>query len=233
MTQPDPVLPILAAHGWPTPSDAELRDAHAAAAERLRDADRAARALRSFYQPTGRYAGRTFLDLQPNLTDDLTAADLLAITLLDVSANPLAVRRLLGPGQDRDRVLAALKRSRDRDLAADDIADDLLAAAHLYETVKPTLGDNPWVVASKLCARKRPALIPVRDSRVVKILRLTNRDFRSDWLVYRHLLRDAEIQAMLRDAVEQTRSDPSIDVTDLPLTRVLDSILWMLRGHTE
>jgi len=39
-----------------------------------------------------------------------------------------------------------------------------------YNRIKSTLGADPWVTTSKLCARKRPALFPVRDKPVRDLL---------------------------------------------------------------
>ena len=64
--------------------------------------------MRRYYDPTGGYAGSTFLDLGPNNPHDLTATDLYALSLLDVRATPFAGRRLLQPGDHRRRVLTAL-----------------------------------------------------------------------------------------------------------------------------
>ena len=126
--------------------------------------------MAQFYDPSGKYAGLTFHTLPPAAPpdpadDDLTAADLLAITLMDVTATPLAVRQLLEDGKPRQDALEALRRVPTTvDLAGASPAQ-LDAAVRLYRALKAGLGGvNPWVTASKLAARKRPALIPVRDS---------------------------------------------------------------------
>jgi Family of unknown function (DUF6308) len=178
--------------GWPPPDQAELQRARSAVSACLEDEGAASLALSQFYDPQRGYAARTFLDLQPVDPRDITAADLLSVTTLNVIATPLAIRRLLGCGTPDDgprrKVLAALAAVGDQAELADADAQTLQAAALLYTTVKAAIGRNPWVIASKLCARKRPALIPVRDRIVVAELGLANRDFRTDWIVYRHLL---------------------------------------------
>jgi hypothetical protein len=230
MSSPDPVPDFLAGCGWPLPTEAERHAARRAVDQCLADVERASVALARFYDPTGRYAGMTFLDLQPAPDHDVTAADLLAVTLLDVSIRPPSVRRLLHPGPARDQVLAALAEcSSECDLTTDD-ATVLVAAAGLYQAVKQAIGINPWVIASKLCARKRPDLIPMRDNVVVKTLQLRNKNFRSDWLVYRYLLRDAGTVAALQQAARMASRTPGApDLTDLSALRLLDSLLWMTR----
>jgi Family of unknown function (DUF6308) len=189
--------------GWPRPGQAELQQARSAVFACLEDEDVASLALAQFYDPQRGYAGLTFLGLQPVDPWDITAADLLSVTTLNVSAAPLAIRRLLGCGIPDDgtrrKVLAALAVVSNQDELANADAQTLQAAALLYMAVKAAIGANPWVIASKLCARKRPALIPVRDKVVVAELGLANRDFRTDWLVYRDLLGQHDlVEGLLR-----------------------------------
>lgn len=111
--------------------------------------------LRRYYDPTGDYAGATFVDAQPVIPDEFTAADLFALTLLSVDApKPRVTRNFLDPGTRQDELTQLLRSAHlagNQDLAhADD--DTLLAMRQLYRTVKSTLGTNPWVTASKLCA---------------------------------------------------------------------------------
>src|SRR5690554_1357827 len=55
-----------------------------------------------YYDPSSGNAGATFLALPTREPDEVTAADLLATTLLGVSFRPADVRRLLDPGEARD-----------------------------------------------------------------------------------------------------------------------------------
>lgn len=195
------------------------------------DAADAAKKMAAFYDPTRNYAGATFHLLAPlpksAAQDDITAADLLAVTLMDVTVHPVAVRRLLDPGEPRQTVITALRQvPLDLDLAA--APDDRLdAAAEFYERVKETLRGNKWVTASKLAARKRPALIPVRDSVVVEQLGLSNRDFRRDWSVFRALVRDEEVTERVEAVARQAAEDTAADLAGLPLLRLIDTAVWM------
>lgn len=203
------------------------------------DHPKAAKYVHDYYNPTGNYAGATFTHLQPVVPDDVTATDLYAISLLQVNAGPLAGRRLLEPGDHRDKVLAALT---DADLPADadlTTAGDPTwkAAETLYLAVRDALGARPWVTASKLCARKRPRFFPVRDNVATRLVLRGGTDYLADWHMYRHLLRDPDLSGALADIADQARALAEIadqaralpgNVTiDDPPIRILDVVLWM------
>lgn len=105
MPAEDEVEVELARAGWPLPSQAQREIAREAVERRLEDAAGAARALARFYDPAGPYAGRTYLDLPPVEPDRLTLADFLAVTLLDVTVRPPAIRRFLEHGTQLDEVV--------------------------------------------------------------------------------------------------------------------------------
>ena len=84
---------------------------------------------------------------------------------------------------------------------------------------------NPWVSASKLCARKRPECFPVRDNRVtVKRLDI-GKHWRTDWQVYRHLMKTDSIVDRLHQLEREVRGTGASPL-DPPL-RILDVLLWM------
>ena len=211
------------------PEPHQLSRAAEAARNAVGQAD-APELLRRYYDPASGYAGSTFLDLEPNEAHDLTATDLYALSLLDVRATPLAGRRLLQPGDHRERALIAL--------ASPDLPDsaDLLtaspatfdAAETLYLAVRDALGQKPWVTASKLCARKRPLFFPVRDSVVTQLVLGLGQSYLVDWKVYRHLLADRELMTQLRAVTARASelSKRTDGIGDPPL-RVLDVLLWM------
>ncbi len=126
--------------------------------------------MRTYYDEAGNYAGSTFCNLEPNDPWHVTAADLFATTLLNVEIAPRATRMVLSD-EVRDRATELLRSiPLEAKLESAD-ANVWLAADELYQCVKGALGRNPWVTASKLCARKRPEFFPVRDN-VVTISRL-------------------------------------------------------------
>ena len=211
------------------PDQDQLDRASAAAWAAVRH-ERAARLLRQYYDPATDYAGSTFLDLQPNNPQDLTATDLYALSLLDVRATPLAGRRLLEDGEPRTRVLKALV---DADLPASANLGSagpatFDAAERLYLAVRDALGRKPWVTASKLCARKRPHFFPVRDSVVTERLLGLGKSYLIDWQVYRHLLSDHELMAAVEAKAAQAAQllDQPDGLGDPPL-RLLDALLWV------
>lgn len=222
-------MPVSPTVTWQRPSDAELASATRTLQHALDDEQRAVRALVEFYDPSGNYAARSFLDVAPNDPFDIVPADLLAITLLDVTAEPRAVRLMLDAGETRDVIVGVLRDiPRDADLVDAD-ATVLEAASALHIHVKAALGKNPWVIASKLCARKRPALFPVRDSVIVAQLGLQNRDHRIDWLVFRHLLSDDALRTRVRDLSDRAGAELDIPLHDVPELRLIDTLLWMIR----
>lgn len=234
----DPVSEGLVDKGWPRPSEDELAGALRGSTAALTDRTHAAEALVRFYNPSGNFAGLTFLAFGPNESRSIEVDDLLATTLLEVTAVPHAVRRLLESRECRDEVTRALSAVRDDVTLADAEVTDLEAAANFYTTIKPYLEDpmaaasNRWVIASKLCARKRPKLIPVRDSVVVAALGLTNRDFRTDWLVFRHLMLNPEVRADL-STVTELAAKKNADIAFVPRLRALDTIIWLCAARTR
>lgn len=185
--------------------------------------------LRTYYDATGVYAGATFVELPPVVSDEFTAADLFALTLLSVDPpKPPATRAFLNPGPRQDELLQLLTSehlTEDKDLAHAD-NDTFQAMRQLYTRVKSTLGSNPWVTASKLCARKRPALFPVRDRRIRDLLGLTRHaNYEVDWQVFREIMANHDITTALRNLAEQANDD-SVHLDTYPL-RWLDAALWM------
>lgn len=191
--------------------------------------------LAVFYDVTTKYAGSSFARLEPNDPQDVTAADLFATRLLSVDIGADAARRFLLPGAHRDAVVSALGNV-PGDVDLSDADDDLLAAMEsLYTAVKRALMDpraarsNPWVTSSKLCARKRPTLFPVRDRSVCGYLGILHLDdFRLDWQVFRSLVRDREIRAAidtLPDAVREVADGRDL-ILDEGRLRLLDAALW-------
>jgi hypothetical protein len=103
---------------------------------------------------------------------------------------------------------------------------------------------NHWVFAAKLCARKRPALFPVRDNVVCRYLsgwqNLAGSSehatqgrlgwFSSDIQVFANIASDEFLRRSLLSIQDQaTKRDIRVDT--LPL-RLLDVLLWT-RGQTR
>lgn len=190
-----------------------------------------------YYDREGNFAGSTFSELEPIVHDDITVADLLATQLLFTRVGPRSTRRLLEHGIHREDVLAAL---RDEALNVElQVAglQTLEAMGRLHEAVKLALSNpsakrsSPWVTAAKLCARKRPALFPVRDNLVQKYLGLDKfRSYQIEYQLYRRLIGDTDVVEALGRAKACAPSIESGRVRDLvitePILRVLDVALW-------
>ncbi|MBC7631269.1 MAG: hypothetical protein H7290_07330 [Flavobacterium sp.] len=109
------------------------------------------------------------------------------------------------------------------------------AMEEFYRAVKTGLSSsaarrpNPWVTASKLCARKRPSLFPVRDRNVCSHLGILELDdFRADWQVFRALVQDPEVGAAIDLLPERTREVGvgRLMALDISRLRLMDAALW-------
>ncbi|WP_420176622.1 DUF6308 family protein [Luteococcus sp. OSA5] len=206
---------------WWTPNDA----VNARAVERARRAVNSADAvedLARYYAVEGNYAGATFTGLEGNDPLRITPADLLAITTLSVSVSPRGIRRFeanAGAEFLRDLDNKWELGGRDAEAHAD-------ATGAFYTFVKEQLEGNKWVTASKICARKRPKLFPVRDNVVCNYLELTMQA-NEDWPAFAAIMRDNETVDALAQAVAAAQR-PGVDMGDgIPMLRHLDVVLWM------
>lgn len=191
--------------------------------------------LRNYYDLAGGYAGRTFLDAGGAEPNQFAAADLFAVSLLQVTIHPRAARVFLDDGPAHDQIIRSLAKVPTEVDLARARPETYIAMAELYRRVKETLGKDPWVTASKLCSRKRPRLFPVRDKRVRILLDVYRlRDYSIDWQVFSGLMATPEVGDALSvaaaDAADVTgRRRVSLD--EYPL-RHLDVLLWMhARAH--
>jgi Family of unknown function (DUF6308) len=89
----------------------------------------------------------------------------------------------------------------------------------LYLQVKPALSrsevhdKNAWVTASKLCARKRPDLFPVRDRIVCEYLGLLkNGNYQVDWQVFRYLISQRDVRDAIDVLVDQALRLPGVQL---------------------
>src|SRR5262245_25895059 len=115
-------------------------------------------------KPEPAFAGTLFDTVGANERDHFGTGDLLTLNLLDEHLGAVAIDTLLG------RVFDDALR------AVDDEVDlwsanepQVSAAAALYARIRQLPGVSP-TKASKLCARKRPRLIPIYDSVVDRVL---------------------------------------------------------------
>lgn len=77
-----------------------------------------------------------------------------------------------------------------------------------------------WVTAHKLCARKRPKLLPVYDRVVKAALQPRRKDF---WIPLRETLRASDKIVPRLEEVKRLAQIPD----EVSLLRVLDVAVWM------
>lgn len=171
--------------------------------------------ITDFFDPGGTFASETFDLMQPGPPNKITVADLLAVTLMDVTVQPRAVRLILGEDADViSRRLTDIEHSIDLWDASDEhLAWALAAWDHLagYDGVGQ-------VIAGKLLARKRPRMIPVIDSITRTVLRLPPD---KGWTSLRAALADPT----RRRSVEDLR--PPAATEEVSTLRLLDACAWM------
>jgi hypothetical protein len=203
----------VAMHSLPTD------DAVRAAARRLRvdlAADGLGMAVAAYYSEPA-FAGMTFTTLGRNPPAAITADDLLAVTLLDITWRPQVVRILLG---SRLRELSQMLAAIPEDIDLWDADDEVSKRIDLLWDALMAIDGIGTASATKLLARKRPRLCPISDSVVIKAVGVPGRT----WAVLRCLLQDPAVRgqvAALRPAAAAEAS----------LLRILDVILWI--SHSD
>lgn len=227
--------------GWPAADPALIEEAAKKSLEALsNDTERPAiERLARYYDRTRNFVGATFVELSPNDPNDITATDLHAVSLMKVEIGAGATRRLLEGSAHRPAVLEALAGVENKDLLVAGPVD-FLAMEKLYLAVKAALSHsdtkdpNAWVTASKLCARKRFGLFPVRDNVVCDYLGLiptakgAKGNYQIDYQVYRALIGDRQITAAIDELEDKLRAGvPDREVRpDTGHLRLLDAALW-------
>ena len=222
--------------GWPTLPEGMREHVRDRALNALRlGGDRPVQErLRFYYDIDGDYAGASFAQLEPNDREDLTATDLHATRLLSVPIGAGATRRFLDSGAARMEVLVALRAIPDAELLTAGPAT-FEAMETLYLAVKSNLSaastkhPDAWVTASKLCARKRSALFPVRDRNVSGYLGLTQHNsYKVAWQVFRYLIGEHAVIEAIAAAEDATRGAAAGTRLrlDIPGLRILDAAIW-------
>lgn len=224
---------------WKKPKEEEFQDARVQALRALSHPR-----LSDYYDAGKNYAGTSFWRVGTNQPGEISPDDLLAITLLSVRVGPHGVRALLDDGDTRSTVHAALKSVSDKTTLAEATADDLVDGFAFHAAVKTAIANprakksNPWVTASKIAARKRPHLLPVRDNVVGNLLGKRAVKFAGVYYqLMRALLLDPEVKtalAAVRRRVASTLGGQLQDGFDEePDLRLLDAALWIYAIDTQ
>lgn len=170
------------------------------------------RAVAAYFREPN-FAGMTFGELGQNPPCEITADDLIAVSLLDITWRPQVVRILL---VSHKRELSALLAAIPQDLDLWDAPDDALTSIDVMWDALTCIEGIGTASATKLLARKRPRLCPISDSLVIKVVDVPGRT----WDVLRCLLRDPAARA----EVEALRP---VEAADATLLRILDVALWV------
>lgn len=157
----------------------------------------------------------------------VTDADLMAVTFLNVKIHPrAAIEILMRKAGDISTLLAEIPPG----LPLHEATPQLIApgshADRLWRTLKDIKHVGP-VIASKICARKRPHLLPVYDELVRALVGVSWKD---SWEAMRQTLA-ADNGAL---AERLTRIGQAAGVTGVSVLRVFDIIAWMqASGHDD
>ena len=208
------------------------------ALERAREAlhgDDAVERVAKYYEIDSNFAGSLFLGIPDPDPAVITVADLFAASSLSIDIPARAARRLLLEPDGAKDVTDALQALPSKPLTETD-DKDLRLMETFYDGVKNSLTragttkpSDAWVTASKIAARKRPDLFPVRDTLVTIYLGTrTTKDYFTDWIVFRHLMNDAGVQDEL-ERISNALNDlpePEAYLVEESRLRLLDVALW-------
>lgn len=177
-------------------------------------------AVSRYFDHHGSFAGLTFDSLGRNLPNEITSDDLLAVSLLDVSWTPSAVRAML---EDQANEFGVLLHGIDSHttLWAETAGQQLCAAETMWETLR-TLPGVGRTKAGKLLARKRPLLVPIVDDVIARAVGNSGRT----WLTLRCCFKNDAF----RQSVEALRP---VGEKDAGLLRIFDVAIWMLCSRSK
>lgn len=188
-----------------------------------------------YYRIDSDYAGALFLEIPDPDPTAITVADLFAVSTLSIKIPERAARRLLMEAGGADTVNNTLRALPEKSLVDTD-DEDLRLMEKFYRALKDSLRragktkpSGAWVTASKIAARKRPGLFPVRDTQVTELLGTRKQaDYFTDWIVYRHLMKDGDVVSGLQRIEDslQELADGGSHLVESARLRLLDVALW-------
>lgn len=167
---------------------------------------------------TPSFAGATFDLLGENPNKRFVVADLLTLNLLDEKVGPSAMRRILS-----GEVNSALAAVPPKTKLWNSSAKVRIAMNSLREQLRTMPGIGP-TKAAKLCARKRPDLMPIYDSVVDRVLLI----HQGPWW---DALASALTDESRRDRIQAL--DPHITDYTPSVLRLLDVAVWMVGSNAR
>jgi len=192
----------------------------------------AAADLVNLYVNSGKFTGRAFDVYGHNDPCAITSDDLIAVTMLSISIRensnsalrPSAILKLQAHSDQIESLLTQLPPARELHTMVSEEFDSWLGpsspGAMLYDLLRQTIS-LPRVTTHKLLARKRPLLLPIRDTVVEGALNLGNRDddwWRPWWIA---LSTDDALVPRLQE-IRQLAGTPN-----LSLLRIADIVIWL------
>ncbi|MFF2031113.1 DUF6308 family protein [Arthrobacter sp. NPDC058192] len=174
------------------------------------------------------FTGAHFDSFGNTETDKVTAGDIVAVACLSIHVPARAAIAVLG--EQRNPISCHL-----HGISKDDAIEDIPFDEHDQHFGEDSPADRLWqllrahhrvgaTTASKIMARKRPALIPIFDSVVGNMTGFP--DAAGTWRAWHHAFStDVAFTSRLRSLRAAARLD------HLSLLRVLDVVLWMHGTH--
>lgn len=181
--------------------------------------------IKDYFSENGRrYSGAHFNSFQfdPQATDRVTVADLYSVNLLALDIPGAAGLAILNEdAQEITDLLAEIPDKPIGELSTEEFDEHLgakSAAMKLWKLLRRYKGLGAARV-SKLMARKRPHLIPIRDSIVVRVAGFDSND--NDWVLWWKTLRGNEELEAEAERLRQVVNQPNLSTL-----RVFDILLW-------
>lgn len=173
-----------------------------------------------YFNPQGHetFSGNYFHTLGINHPEKFSTDDLLSLNLLDESVSTPQIRELTS-GQ-YDELLKQIDSKVDITQLDGDVYEH---ADRLYKALSEIYGFGPTRV-SKLLARKRPDLLPIRDSIVNAKLQISGFSW---WKSLASTMRQPSVRELLDELT------PASDEDAASLLRVLDVAIWMHGSRSE
>ena len=159
--------------------------------------------------------------------NEITAKDLIAVTMLGVKVPATAARWILREGKDE---LSQHLSKIDQHLTISDSDSDLSngSPAWVLFSILDRRDGLGRTITSKILAAKRPGLIPIYDQHVAAYLGFSKEDY---WNPWREFMQNPE-SLWCRNRVSKLAIE--LGVHDISHLRLLDVVIWMKQyGHTQ
>lgn len=169
------------------------------------------------------YTGSHFDSLQTESADRVSAADIVAVACLSIHIPAAASVRILSKqSEEVSELLRCVPKVALQELPYEehDMHFGKESAAHrLWKLLREHHRIGP-TSASKVMARKRPALIPIYDSVVARVTGFSNSD--DTWRAWHFVFAG---NSEFTDRLHSLRQKAGIE--HIPLLRILDVVFWM------